>query len=106
MDGKGGMAKRVVSREVMSGRDSVYSSKEFATVAAGNCKETNILHIGKEEIEATKLRFEEQFIVVNAIPHIQQIHRVYTGNEKAKLLVQEHASALAILNTFINKTVQ
>ena len=43
---------------------------------------------------------------VNAIPHIQQIHRVYTDHEKSKLLVQNHSSALAILNTFINKTVQ
>ena len=106
VDGIGGMAKRVVSREVMSGRASVQSSQEFAIVAANKCKETKILHIGKEEIETTKLKLEEQFIGVNAIPHIQQIHRVYTDHEKSKLLVQKHASAPAILHTFIKKTVQ
>ena len=106
VDGIGGMAKRVVSREVMSGRASVQSSQEFAIVAANKCKETKNLHIGKEEIEATKLKLEEQFIGVNAIPHIQQIHRVYTDHEKSKLLVQKHASAPAILHTFIKKTVQ
>ena len=42
-----------------------------------------------EEIEATKLKLEEQFNGVNAIPHIQQIHRVYTDHEKSKLLVLE-----------------
>ena len=87
MDGIGGMDERVVSREVMSGRASVDSSRKFATVAADNCKETKILHIVKEEIEATKLKLEEQFNGVNAIPHIQQIHRVYTDHEKSKLLV-------------------
>ena len=102
MDGIGGMDKRVVSREVMSGRASVVSSREFATVAADNCKETKILHIVKEEIEATKLRLEEQFNGINAIRHIQQIHRVYTDHEKSKLLV----SAIAIQNTFMNITVQ
>ena len=95
MDGIGGMDKRVVSREVMSGRASVVSSRE-------SCKETKILHIPKEEIEATKLKLEEQFNGVNAIPHIQHIHRVYTEHEKSKLLV----SAIAIQNTFMNKTVQ
>ena len=100
------MVKRVVSREVMSGRASVQLSQEFAIVAANKCKETKILHIGKEEIEATKLKLEGQFIGVNAIPHIQQIHRVYTDHEKYKLLVQKHASAPAILHTFIKKTVQ
>ena len=95
VDGIGGMDKRVVSREVMSWRASVDSSREFA-VAADNCKETKILHIAKEEIEATKLKLEEQFNGVNAIPHIQQIHRVYTDHEKSKLLV----SALAIQNIY------
>ena len=102
MDGIGGIDKRVVSREAMSGRASVDSSREFATVAADNCKETKILHITKEEIEATKFKLEKQFNGVNAIPHIQQIHRVYTDHEKSKLLV----SAIAIHNTFMNKTVQ
>ena len=78
VDGIGGMDKTVVSREVMSGRASVVSSREFATVAADNYKETKILHIAKEEIEATKLKLEKQFNGVNAIPHIQQIHRVIT----------------------------
>ena len=55
VDGIGGMVKRVVSREVMSGRASVQLSQEFAIVAANKCKETKILHIDKEEIEATKL---------------------------------------------------
>ena len=85
------MDKRVVSREVMSGRASVDSSWQFGTVAADNCKETKIMHIAKEEIEATKLKLEEQFNGANAIPH-----------DKSKLL----DSALAIQNTFINKTVQ
>ena len=64
--GKGpvdGMVKRVVSREVMSGRVSVQLSQEFAIVAANKCKETKILHIGKEEIEATKLKLEEQLLL-------------------------------------------
>ena len=86
----------------MSGRVSVDSSQEFAAVAADNCKERKkIMHIAKEEIEATKLKLEEQLNGVNAIPHIQQIHRVYTDHEKSKLLV----SAIAIENTFMNKTV-
>ena len=89
VDGIGGMDKRVVSREVMSGRANVVSSREFSTVAADNCKETKILHIAKEEIEATKLKFEEQFNGVNAIPHIQQIHRVYTDHEKSKLQLSQ-----------------
>ena len=38
VDGIGGLDKRVFSREVMSGRASVDSSQEFATVAADNCK--------------------------------------------------------------------
>ena len=63
MDGIDRMVKRVVSREVMSGRASVDSSQGFATVGADTCKETKILHIGKEEIEATKLKLEEQFVV-------------------------------------------
>ena len=54
-----------------------------------NVKKLKKLHIGKEEIEATKLKLEKQFIRVNAIPHIQQIHRVYTDHEKYKLLVQK-----------------
>ena len=87
VDGIGGMANRVVSREVISGRASVDLAQEFATVATYNCKETKILHIGKDEIEVTKLKLEEQFIRANAIPHIQQIHRVYTDHEQSKLLV-------------------
>ena len=94
------MDERVVSREVMSGRASVDSSRKFATVAIDNCKETKILYIAKEI--NLKLKLEEQFNRVNAIPHIQQIHQVYTDHEKSKLLV----SALAIQNTFMNKTVQ
>ena len=87
VDGIGGMAKRVVSRDVMSGRASVESSQEFATVAADKCKETKKQHISKEEIKVTKLKLEEHFILVNANPHIQQVYRVYTDHEKSKLLV-------------------
>ena len=42
MDGIGGMDERVVSREVMSGRASVDSSRKFATVATDNCKEKKL----------------------------------------------------------------
>ena len=77
VDGIGGMDKRVVSREVMSGRASAESSQEFET-GAGDI--SAILHIGKEEIEATKLNIEEHFNWLNTIPHIQQVHRVYMKN--------------------------
>ena len=47
VDGIGRMAKSVAAREVMSGRASVDSTQELATVATDNCKETTILHIGR-----------------------------------------------------------
>ena len=107
--GKGlvdGIVKKVVSREVMSGRASVDLSQEFATVVTDNCKETKILHISQEEIKATKVRGTVPSGFMRS--HTYNKFKEYTDHEKSKLLVvvQKHASALAILNTFMNKNVQ
>ena len=65
VDGIGEMAKRVHG---LHQRSNVWESQRI--IVADKCKETNILHIGKEEIEATKLKLEKQFIGVNAITYI------------------------------------
>ena len=49
---------------------------------------------------------QQKFRSSKSIPILKEfkVYRVYTDHDKSKL--QKHASALAILNTFMNKTVQ
>ena len=101
--GMGGMAKRVVTREVMSGRASVETSQAFATVTTDKYKETKIQHIDKEEIKATELKLKKQFIGLIRSHTDNKFIEYILIKKNICYLYKKHASALAILNRFMKK---
>ena len=81
VDGVGGGVKRGVRQEVVSRREVVKNSKDFASVAARVCPNVTVLHIGSEEIEGASAMLEaEVFSGCKVLQGTRQMHHmVVTG---------------------------
>ena len=74
VDGIGGITKRLVCYEVMSGKAEVTTSIEFSEVAARKCSNGLIKHICKTDVEAEIPKLDEAWVAISAIPFTKQVH--------------------------------
>lgn len=76
VDGVGGTVKRTVWRRILQKRVVVNSAKDFAEVARGSCPNVDILFVGKEEVDAGKVKLEAAWQVKAplAIQHTLHMH--------------------------------
>ena len=76
VDGIGGTAKRVVAKEVMSGKAEVQTSQQFANVAKSKCPNMTIIHVDKVDIVESIAELDKVLEGIRAIPNTKRMHRL------------------------------
>ena len=99
VDGIGGTAKRVVAKEVMSGKAEVQTSQQFANVAQSKCPNMTIVHVDKTDIVESIAELDKVLEGIRAIPNTKRMHRLSVKHAYC-IDAQSHANANPITHCF------